>query len=199
VNFDRKYNTWLFVGVLVACFAVSVGMRYQQFETWKQTPQAYFVGEKPMMTALDAPYWLRIAREYNEGVYRQKEGLQGYPEETEAFKEMSAKKLALPLKYTDPILVSSSSSLSSPSATPEIRYRDVPLLSFLIAQVANFFNNNYYLAGTLLIPLLASLFILPLGIYFFCIGVTLSGLLGGLIGTFAGGYYVRSSEEISSL
>jgi undecaprenyl-diphosphooligosaccharide---protein glycotransferase len=193
MNFDRKYNTWLFVGVLLGCCLVSAGMRYQQFKTWKQTPQAYFVGERPMMTTLDAPYWLRLGREYNEGVYRQKGGLQGYPEETDAFKEMSAKKLALPLKYTDPILVSSSSSLSSPSATPEIRYRDVPLLSFLIAQVANFFNNNYYLAGTLLIPLLASLFILPLGIYFFCIGVTLSGLLGGLIGTFAGGYYMRSS------
>jgi len=40
---------------------------------------------------------------------------------------------------------------------------------------------------------LASLFILPLGIFFFQIGVPVSGLLGGLIGTFAGGYYMRSS------
>ena len=41
--------------------------------------------------------------------------------------------------------------------------------------------------------MLASLFILPLGIYFFKIGVPVSGLLGGLVGTFAGGYYMRSS------
>ncbi len=41
--------------------------------------------------------------------------------------------------------------------------------------------------------MLASLFILPLGMYFFRIGVPVSGLLGGLIGTFAGGYYMRSS------
>jgi nucleoside-diphosphate-sugar epimerase len=34
-----------------------------------------------------------------------------------------------------------------------------------------FFDGNYYLTGTLLIPVLASLFILPLGIYFFQLGV----------------------------
>ena len=44
-----------------------------------------------------------------------------------------------------------------------------------------------------MVPVLASLFILPLGIYFFRLGVPISGLLGGLIGTFAGGYYMRSS------
>jgi len=29
--FEWKYNVWLFVGVLLACFAVSAGVRYQQF------------------------------------------------------------------------------------------------------------------------------------------------------------------------
>ena len=91
--FEFKNNVWLFVGVLLACFAVSAGVRYQQFETWKKTPAAYFVGERPMMTTLDAPYWLRLAREYNEGVYRQKAGLRGYPESTGTFHEMSVKKI----------------------------------------------------------------------------------------------------------
>ena len=48
--FEWKYNVWLFVGVMLACFAVSVWVRYQQFETWKRTPAAYFVGERPLMT-----------------------------------------------------------------------------------------------------------------------------------------------------
>lgn len=202
---DRKYNSLLFAGVLLVCFLVSTGVRYQQFETWKKTPAAYFVGERPMMTTLDAPYWLRWAREYNEGTYGQKGGLRLYPDErvsslwtaflssTDTFQGMSDKELSHQLKYTDPTPASTSSSLSSSSGSPEIRYRDVPLLSFLIAHSAPFFNYNYYLTGTLLIPALASLFILPLGIYFFRIGVPLSGLLGGLIGTFAGGYYMRTS------
>jgi undecaprenyl-diphosphooligosaccharide---protein glycotransferase len=186
--FEWKNNIWLFVGFMLACFAVSVGVRYQQFETWKENPQTYFVGERPMMTTLDAPYWLRWAREYNEGVFLQKGGLRGYPGATETFREFSEKELSIPLSYTDPTLVSSSFS-----RTQKINYRDVPLLSFLIAHLAPFFNYNYYLTGTLMIPVLASLFILPLGFYFFRIGVPVSGLLGGLIGTFAGGYYMRSS------
>ena len=147
--FEFKNNTWLFGAVLLGVFAVSVGVRYQQFETWKENPQAYFVGERPMMTTLDAPYWLRWAREYNEGVLRQKGGLRGYPEATETFRKLSVKELSIPLSYTDPTLVSSSSS-----RTQKINYRDVPLLSFLIAHLTPFFNYNYYLTGTLLIPCL---------------------------------------------
>jgi hypothetical protein len=189
--FEWKNNIWLFVAVLLACFAVSAGVRYQQFETWKLTPQAYFVGERPMMTTLDAPYWLRWAREYNEGIFLQKRGLRGYPENTETFRKMS-----VPNKFIDLPLTSSStlsSSVTQETKIPEIKYDDVFLLSFLIAHLAPYFNYNYYLTGTQLIPLLASLFILPLGIYFFRIGVPLCGLLGGLIGTFAGGYYMRSA------
>ncbi|MDC0229376.1 hypothetical protein OAK48_00225 [Deltaproteobacteria bacterium] len=183
---EKKDNVLLFIVVLLACFMVSAGVRFQQFETWKKSPDAYFVGDRPMMTTLDAPYWLRLAREYNEGIYRQKDNLHGYPEETEAFREMS-----VPQKFRDPPLNSSLSSHVSEAKS--ISYRDVPLLSFLIAYLAPFLNYNYYLTGTLLIPVFASLFILPLGLYFFRIGISVSGLMGGLIGTFAGGYYMRSS------
>ena len=91
-----KNNFWLFIGVLLACFLVSAVVRYQQFETWKKTPAAYFVGERPMMTTLDAPFWLRLAREYNEGTYGQNGGLRSYPEGTETFQKMS-----FPQKYKD--------------------------------------------------------------------------------------------------
>ena len=131
---NNKYNSWLFSGVLLVCFLVSSGVRYQQFESWKKTPDAYFVGERPMMTTLDAPYWLRWAREYNEGTLGLKKGLRNYPESTDSYKEMLDKELSIPLKYTDPTPTSSSSSLSF-SGTPEIRYSDIPLLSFLIAHL----------------------------------------------------------------
>jgi hypothetical protein len=199
---EFKNSTWLFVSVLLACFSVSVGVRCQQFEIWKQTPLAYFDGERPMMTTLDAPYWISLARQYNEEVNQQKGVLRGYPEGLDPSHIFS-----VPAKYRDPpvdhksgrhtdIAPTSVSGIPHILLTPEkqeIRYRDVPLLSYLIAHLVPFFNNNYYLAGTLLIPLLASLFILPLGFYFFLIGVPVSGLLGGMIGTFAGGYYMRSS------
>jgi hypothetical protein len=188
--FEFNNNVWLFVGAVLACFAVSAGVRYQQFEIWKQTPSAYFVAERPMMTTLDAPLWLRIAREYDEGVYREKDWLQVYPEGTNIFQNSGT-----PEKFLDtPKKNKHKGELGRHiGTTTEVRYRDVPLLSYLIAHLAPFFNYNFFLAGTLLIPVLASLFIFPLGFYFFRIGVPLSGLLGGLIGTFAGGYYMRSS------
>jgi hypothetical protein len=172
--FEFKNNVWLFGAVLLAVFAVSVGVRYQQFETWKQTPAAYFVGERPMMTTLDAPYWLRLAREYNDVKFG-----------VESMQRRSKNTESIPAKFID--------HLPSFLETSEKNYRDVPLLSFLIANISSYFKNNYYLTGTLLIPFLASLFILPLGLYFFLIGVPVSGMLGGLIGTFAAGYYMRSS------
>ena len=184
---DFKNSSLLFFAVLVACFVVSAGVRYQQFETWKKTPASFFVGERPMMTTLDAPYWLRWAREYNQDIIGQNAGLRLFPESTLTYGAKS-----VPLKFTD-LPPPTSTIHSSSSGTPEIRYRDVPLLSFLIALLSSFFNYNYYLTGTLMIPVLASLFILPLGIYFFQISKPLSGLLGGLIGTFASGFYMRSS------
>ncbi len=202
-----KNNSLLFAGVLLVCFSLSVFMRYHQFETWKKTPAAFFVGERPMMTTLDAPYWLRLAREYNEGNYglmmespefdkalfgaTTKDRLRSYPDGTESFHEKLVEESGIPPKFKD----HTSYIKNSPptSETIDISYRDLPLLSFLIAHIAPFFNYNYYLAGTLIIPFLASLFMLPLGIYFFKIGVPVLGLFGGLIGTFAGAYYMRSS------
>ena len=134
------------------------------------------------MTTLDAPYWLRLAREYNDVKFGG-EALQRRKKRDKA--EQSKNSESIPTEFLD--------HLPSSSETSEINYRDVPLLSFLIAHLSPYFNNNYYLTGTLLIPVLASLFLLPLGIYFFLIGVPVSGMLGGLIGTFASGYYLRSS------
>ena len=156
---ELKNNSWLFAGVLLTCFMLSALVRYQQFETWEKIPASFFVGERPMMTTLDAPYWLRWAREYNEGVYLQNNGLRAYPNSSLQSRSDGVK---VPENYRDPSLNSSVDSTSySPlnyfgekikfnSKTPEIIYRDVPLLSFLIAHVSHYFDYNYYLAGTLL-------------------------------------------------
>jgi|GEM_PF-535357 len=179
-----KYSPWVFTLALLTCYAVSVNVRYQQFVTWQQNPNAYFVGERPMMTTLDAPYWLRWAREYNEGTYG-KDELRGYPASSIEFREKQKERI--PQEFR------SESDQEAVSEKKEIRYRDVPMLSFLISKFVPFFGGNYYLTGTLIIPWLASLFILPLGIYFYRIGFPSAGLLGGLVATFCSEYYTRSS------
>jgi len=179
---ERKNNFFFFSVVLLVCFLFSLGVRFEQFKSWEKKPHLFFVGDRPMMTTLDAPYWLRWAREYNEGTLGV-DSLRDYPKSL--INDMDK------IKYSP----KNNNQENNPniSEIPKIKYRDVPLLSFLIAKIAPFLNYNYYLTGTLIIPTLASLFILPLGIYFFKIGIPLSGLLGGLIGTFALAYFSRSS------
>jgi len=181
INLEKKNNAWLFVGVLLTCFAVSAGVRYQQFEHWKKSPAAYFVGERPLMTTLDAPFWLRLAREYNQVTF----GGEAVQRKNRGKPENSNTTTSIPPKFIE-------SSSSNPRIS-ESNYRDVPLLSFLIAHLSPYFNHNYYLTGTIVIPVMASLFLLPLGVYFFRIGLPVSGLLGGLVGTFSSGYFMRSS------
>ena len=158
---NSKNSFLLFLGVLLFCFVFSAGVRYKQFKTWEKTPAEYFVGEIPMMTTLDAPYWLRFAREYKQGTLGQKTGLRLFPENTFQYK-----KLSIPQKFIDKPSPNFSSTSSS-SFTNKMHYSDVPLLGFIIAHFSSFFHNNYYLTGTLLIPFMSSLFILPLGIFFF--------------------------------
>jgi dolichyl-diphosphooligosaccharide--protein glycosyltransferase len=68
----------------------------------------------------------------------------------------------------------------------------VPMISVLLSMFSTFTNGNYYFAGIYLIPFLAGLFILPFSIYFYRLKLPIAGIFGGLIGTFAFIYYVRS-------
>ena len=169
---------------LLVCYAVSVNVRYQQFVSWQNNPKAYFVGDRPMMTTLDAPYWLRWAREYNEGIYG-KDELRNYPSGSIEFAEKQDGRIQDEFR--------TAKELNEKTKEKIIHYRDVPMLSFLIAKLVPFFGGNYYLAGTLIIPWLASLFMIPLGIYFYRIGFPSAGLLGGLVATFCSEYFTRSS------
>ena len=98
---EIKNNVWLFTIVLIFCFAFSAGIRFKQFETWGKSPSVFFVGEKPLMTTLDAPLWLRSAREYNQGMYGEKNYLRGYPESTKNFKINFNNELSIPEEYID--------------------------------------------------------------------------------------------------
>ncbi|MBF0343995.1 MAG: hypothetical protein HQL06_07175 [Nitrospirae bacterium] len=69
------------VMVIIVCMGVVTAVRYHQYGQWKETPVKYFVNSTPMMSALDAFYWLRLAREYKTGAYFQGDNdkLRNYP------------------------------------------------------------------------------------------------------------------------
>ncbi|MCS6942415.1 MAG: STT3 domain-containing protein [Geminocystis sp.] len=68
------------------------------------------------------------------------------------------------------------------------------MLVYLLGKFGNFFNGDVYRAGIYLIPILSSLFIVPLAVYFYKIGLESVGIAGGLFGTFTYAYNTRTAN-----
>lgn len=69
----------------------------------------------------------------------------------------------------------------------------VPLLSVTLDFLSQKTGYDLYTVGVNLIPVISSLFIIPLAIYFMILGYPAAGIMGGLIGTFAPMFYGRSA------
>ncbi len=156
-NLKNKINfsVAIFLAFLIGVAVISATKRYGQFSYWKKHKNVYFVKDTPMMTTLDAYYWLRYSKEIKNNTYGKIDKLRAYPE-------------------------------GKPAPSP------VPMLSWMLAELSKIFNKSVYYVGIYLIPILASLFIIPLGIYFYLNGFPTAAILSGFIGSFSFSYYVRS-------
>jgi dolichyl-diphosphooligosaccharide--protein glycosyltransferase len=138
---DKAYSPIFLIIAVLICFSLSTGVRLKQYSTWKQSPEAHFVKDIPMMTTLDAYLWTKQARQYKDGTVKE-----------------------LP----DRAIV------------------------FLLAKLSAFFDDNVYKTGIYMIPVISSLFVIPLCIYFFNLNLPACGVLGSLVGTFSYIYMARS-------
>jgi len=73
------------------------------------------------------------------------------------------------------------------------RLRPVPLLSVLVARASPLWDGDLVRTGIYVVPLLAGLFIIPLGLYFRRLDLPAVGLLGGLVASFGHEYFTRTS------
>ncbi|MCD8566902.1 MAG: hypothetical protein LRY50_00550 [Geovibrio sp.] len=73
------------------------------------------------------------------------------------------------------------------------KHETVPMMSWLIAKLSVFSDGNTYRTAVYLLPFLASLFIIPLGLYFYFTGMIPAGIAGGIAGSLGIIYLVRSS------
>ncbi len=73
------------------------------------------------------------------------------------------------------------------------KHGKIPMLSWLIAKLSVFSDGNTYRTAVYLLPFLASLFIIPLGLYFYFTGMIPAGIAGGIAGSLGIIYLVRSS------
>ncbi len=72
-------------------------------------------------------------------------------------------------------------------------YFSYTMLSVILSKLSFLFDNNIYKTGILIIPVLSSLFIIPLCLYFFYIRYPACGILGTLFGSFGFIYLIRTS------
>jgi dolichyl-diphosphooligosaccharide--protein glycosyltransferase len=177
---------------VLLCLCFSAYARYGQYEVWKTAPEVYFSRDVPMMSTLDAYYWLRLAREYKEAAHTggpataSKGGSSGGPATASKGGSTGGSTAAS---------TGGSKNLDVLRHFPESwPYDDPPpLLSILVADVSSMTGLSVYDAGNLLVVLLSGLFIVPLAAYFFIIGSPAAGILGGLTGTFSIIYFTRTS------
>jgi len=69
----------LFVAVLFLCYALAVQSRWSQFSVWQENPSVYFLGQTPLVSTADAPYYLRLARDYSLGEYPRIDSKREFP------------------------------------------------------------------------------------------------------------------------
>lgn len=74
-----------------------------------------------------------------------------------------------------------------------LKTHPIPLLSFLVAEFSKIANLSIYKSGLFLIPILASLFVLPIALYFYYAEMPMAGIVGAFVGTFSWMYYLRTS------
>ncbi|WP_022852237.1 STT3 domain-containing protein [Limisalsivibrio acetivorans] len=68
-----------------------------------------------------------------------------------------------------------------------------PMPSWIMAVTADFFGGSVQKAGIYIFPILASLFVIPLGLYFYFMGFPAMGIAGSIAGSMAVVYMNRSS------
>ena len=76
-----NHNFLVFLVVVLLCYAYSSFVRYEQYKVWEEKAAQYFADQTPMMTTLDSYFWLRWAKEYNDGGIPQgRDRLRNFPD-----------------------------------------------------------------------------------------------------------------------
>ncbi len=160
---SKKYFSLLILlAVIIVTTFISVHQRNNQFKYWIEHKDAFFVGEYPSVTTLDAYLWLRLAKFKIQGLYdgKHKDFLGNYP-----------------------------NTIGTPLDKPPVISS---FLATFYKFFDSEGYNHLYVGSIKLINLLASIFIIPLILVCYKLGFTSAGVLGGLIGTFSWAYYPRS-------
>lgn len=163
-----RFGLWSGLLLVIACAVYASHVRLGQLSAWKDHPEQYIASGVPMMTTLDAYYDLRLARLYAAGTFV-------------PHGPVPARHYSRP-EQNDPN-----------SWYVQREPKTLPLLSRMLAVFSPLFGGDIDRTGLLLAPLLSSLFMIPLFLCCWRLGVPVAGLMGGLVATFCIEYVQRTS------
>ena len=163
-----RFGLWSGLLLVIACAVYASHVRLSQLSAWKNHPEQYIASGVPMMTTLDAYYDLRLARLYAAGTF--------VPHGPVPARHYSRPEQNDPNRWYV-------------QREPET----LPLLSRALAVFSPLFGGDIDRTGLLLAPLLSSLFMIPLFLCCWRLGVPVAGLMGGLVATFCIDYVQRTS------
>lgn len=159
---DYRYAIGALLLILLAAM-INFDMRDRQWTIWQDNKQVFFADETPLVTTTDAAYFLIQAEDLING-----ENLNSfsesrlYPENTASYQREH---------HPDQVM----------EQDRPLTMRDIPLLSAMIAWMAEtFFENNVTLAGHTLIAISAFITVVTIGGMFWAAGYPVEGALAGL-------------------
>src|SRR5262245_6527545 len=164
----RWFSLWVGLAFVMAGAAYATSARLSQLSAWEGSPALYRAAGVPMMTTLDAYYSLRLARLQAAGAF--------VPHGPAPARHYARPEQGSPGEWYD-------------QRDPKF----LPLLSRAIAAASIMAGGDIDRTGLLLPPLLSSLFMIPLFLCCWRLGVPAAGLMGGLMATFCVEYYRRTS------
>jgi undecaprenyl-diphosphooligosaccharide--protein glycosyltransferase len=164
----RRLGLWSGLVLVIICAVYASHVRLAELSVWKTDPEQYVASGVPMMTTMDAYYSLRLARLYAAGTF--------VPHGPVPARHYSRPEQGNPNDWYA-------------QREPET----LPLLSGVLAVLSRLFGGDIDKAGLLLSPLLSSLFMIPLFLCCWRLGVPAAGLMGGLVATFCTAYFQRTS------
>ncbi|MGB5339862.1 MAG: hypothetical protein WBO06_12290, partial [Gammaproteobacteria bacterium] len=152
---NRAASRWLGLLIAMLCVIFASYSRIQHYDRWQQETDFSDARGMPVMSTLDAYYALRWAADFQSGIFAPHAHdplrvyeVRRYHEEVPSW---------LRWRHHQEWL-------------PQLQPKTLPLLSRLLAFGSRFCSNDIKCAGIYLPPVLSSLFIIPLFLYFWRMG-----------------------------
>ena len=171
----KKFENCFFYFLLFVVFILGIWCRLDDLSFWKKNKTIFYYKDLPIYAAYDSFYFARLAYDYTHNIFKNNaiDNLRFFP---------------------DNLIAQKKDKKINKSKDFALRYSSQGnLISFLIGWINAVTGIPLEKIVLYLVPIFASLFVIPLALYLKEIGFPYAGLIGGIIGVTAPIYWARTN------